>query len=200
MFGFGRKTAEEQIIDTIVQDMIETTRAIPTRIRGKILALYALHADRERPISLPSPEYDPTSLPKETLLNKAMQKRILLQEMESVFSAKLQQRDIAEASGDENLEIRGHSLSKRALELLFVDTNLIKLQICTYAYGIEPKRSADITLHIWDQMGIAKYNAQSSIEELIDQYAEFPDPVRDSSLLPTVDRWVAMTKDLRVRF
>lgn len=200
MFGFGKKSAEEQMIDAIVQDMVETARAIAPNIKGKLLALYALHAERDRPISLPSPEYDPTSIPKQTLIDKATKKLNHLQDLEGIFSSRLQQREIAENSADTELESFGNPLSKRGLELLFIDTNLAKLQICTYCYGINPKRSIDITCHVWDQISIAKYSVQGSIEDLIEQYKEFPDPVRDYNHLPTVEHWVSMVNDLRVEF
>jgi hypothetical protein len=200
MFGFGKKSAEEQMIDAIVQDMVETTRAIAPNIKGKLLALYALQADRDRPISLPSAEYEPTSIPKQTLIDKANKKLNHLQDLETKFSSRLQQRKFAENAADTTLESFGNLLSKRGLELLFIDTNLAKLQICTYCYGINPKRSIDITCHVWDQISIAKYSVQGSIEDLIEQYKEFPDPVRDSYQLPTVEHWVSMVNDLRVEF
>ena len=45
MFGFGRKSAEEQMIDAIVQDMVETAKAIAPNIKGKLLALHAKHTE-----------------------------------------------------------------------------------------------------------------------------------------------------------
>ena len=118
MFGFGRKSAEEQMIDAIVQDMVETAKAIAPNIKGKLLALYALHADRDRPISLPSAEYDPTSLPKQTLIDKAKTKINHLQDLEATFSSRLQQREFAERANDSSLETFGNALSLRGLELL----------------------------------------------------------------------------------